>query len=480
MSSGAYDTWSKEDLISRIKTLESQRHNLTRENRKQARLQRSLRNISPSRTNPRTFDFSSFHKRKIALKFCYSGWEYSGLAYQTAPTPLPTVEGVLFDALRLTRLVDPEGSMEDCGWDKCGRTDAGVSAAGQVISLYVRSAQPKPKTKLQPESRAVTQEALDSDEDSAAFLDDGFGTLNLSDSDEPSPLPRHNKLRGEYDYIEMLNHILPPSIRILAWSPVSDDFSARFHCKKRHYKYFFDPTGLDLVKMQEAATLLEGGHDFRNFCRLDKTKQLTVFERTVISAKLAPAKDMHVLDLTGSAFLYNQVRHIMAVLFLVGIGREDPSVVTTMLNVSEGREGPDLEVLDRKPAYQIAEALPLMLWDCTYDEGLLDWQTTQFEFKDHEIMKSMVEKSRVVTVVKEHFLQAAEAMDSRPSAPRNGPVVFAPLGAGAYKRFGVYVPLLKRVRLDTVEVRNERWKHKSQKAKAKGRVLVDDDDDNDE
>src|SRR5216683_3475777 len=55
----------------------------------------------------REFDFSAYPTRKIALKFSYAGAGYCGLAWQSsasggagtpAPTPLPTVEGVLFAA----------------------------------------------------------------------------------------------------------------------------------------------------------------------------------------------------------------------------------------------------------------------------------------------------------------------------------------------------------------------------------------------
>jgi len=95
--------------------------------------------------------------------------------------------------------------------------------------------------------------------------------------------------------------------------------------------------------MRAAAALLVGEHDFRNLCKLDAAKQLTSFRRRVLRAEISavpalsgtgeeeeeeeeeggvPAQEMLVLDLVGSAFLYHQVRHIMAVLFLVGTGRE--------------------------------------------------------------------------------------------------------------------------------------------------------------
>ncbi|KAJ7353637.1 hypothetical protein DFH08DRAFT_857383 [Mycena albidolilacea] len=52
-----------------------------------------------------------------------------------------------------------------------------------------------------------------------------------------------------------------------------------------------------------------------------------------MSADISPvtgsdAAGIHVLDLTGSVFLYHQVRYIIAVLFLAGSGLEPPSSST--------------------------------------------------------------------------------------------------------------------------------------------------------
>jgi len=126
----SYEHWTKEELIARLVDLDD-RIRIIDPNAKE---------ISSKIASQKTFNFSAYPVRKIALKFCYSGWEYNGLAFQKAPTPLPTVEEVLFQAFAKTRLVDPEKGFDGCGWERCGRTDRGVSAAGQVISLWVRSA----------------------------------------------------------------------------------------------------------------------------------------------------------------------------------------------------------------------------------------------------------------------------------------------------------------------------------------------------
>jgi len=34
----------------------------------------------------------------------------------------------------------------------------------------------------------------------------------------------------EIDYVHILNHTLPPDIRVLGWAPVPPDFNARYVC----------------------------------------------------------------------------------------------------------------------------------------------------------------------------------------------------------------------------------------------------------
>ncbi|CDO70423.1 hypothetical protein BN946_scf184999.g64 [Trametes cinnabarina] len=124
-----YKNWSREELIARLQQLDPH-HDRPRPSHPHSS-QDALRKAKP-------FDFDAYPKRKIALKFTYNGIHYGGMEFQRDPV-LPTVEGVLFDALVHTKLVDREGGLEGCGWQRCGRTDKGVSAGGQVVSLWVRS-----------------------------------------------------------------------------------------------------------------------------------------------------------------------------------------------------------------------------------------------------------------------------------------------------------------------------------------------------
>lgn len=463
-----YAGWSREQLIERLQSLEGP-----------AKLSvdtpPAVNDIEKPKPSTRKFNFYEYPRRKIALRFSYSGWEYGGLAFQIDDTPLPTVEGVLFDTLSKARLVDEEAGYDGCGWERCGRTDKGVSGAGQVVSLWVRSALPTDELAESITGTTHVPVPVSRDALEAEPLSDGI------ERREPK-----EQSRNEHDYVTILNRMLPETIRISAWSPVSSTFSPRFSCLWRHYKYLFSPKDLDISKMQDAASRLIGEHDFRNLCKLDAAKQITSFKRNILDAHIEKYNDnLHIFNLIGSAFLYNQVRHIMAVLFLVGTGLEPPSIVTTLMNVSEGCEPPNGDdpqpypVVDRKPEYHMADGLPLMLWDCGYPDGTFSWRTSgrlpSDEFKDlgelQREMQNIVTRSHITAALNEHFQQAVARHHPAPPSifpldkpsqlqERRGPQqAFAvPLGGGSAHRVVKWVPVLQRKRLDPVEVANERWR----------------------
>lgn len=374
----------------------------------------------------------------IALKLAYLGKCYNGFEHHANnKTPLPTIEEELWKALNKARLISPQGTdsthpgefnWEGCDYSKCGRTDKGVSAFGQVISIRVRSNKPmaKPKVKaaintnddIVPKDFQTTFPREDGNQVATTSLesstDDGQGEESLShlniDSDDESSF---DPIRDEIPYAQVLNRLLPPDIRILAWCPnPPPDFSARFKCKERQYRYFFTqpafvPTPsnledsppmhtahamkdgwLNIEAMREAAQSFVGVHDFRNFCKVDPSKQISNFEREMFYADIVEVGDttsaldfvnseeflpadgmnrhnpstashpkVYTFTLHGSAFLWHQVRHMVAVLFLVGQGLEPASIVSDLLDVQKN---------PRRPMYEMASDTPLVLWDCIF------------------------------------------------------------------------------------------------------------------
>lgn len=542
-----YETWTRKELITRLKELTTAQNasaaiSTTSSSSSSSNnppiptpipapaptLTPSDPNLKPKSSNPkqiqkqkqkhhhprREFNFSAYPTRKIALKFSYAGSGFGGLAWQEGPTPLPTVEGELFAALVKARLVDPEGGLEGCGWERCGRTDRGVSAAGQVVSLYLRSSnRPSSSSSSVPvEETSPGREG----EDTASCLAtengvDGVPPLQQTVTPEASSsltgitvktatatrVEQQTSSKDLLRYLHTLNAILPPSIRVYAWAPVAPGFSARFSCRARHYKYFFSARNLDVDAMRNAAGRLVGEHDFRNLSKLDPAKQLTSFRRRILRADISPLdhndhnnnnngaesgrRDMHVLDLVGTAFLYNQVRHIMAVLLLIGARLESPSVISALMNVDpnskagggeeygeEEEEAPP-PIVTCKPEYQMADALPLVLWDCVYAPEDAPWRTDDADIYGgspglHSQLAGLAERAQVEATLAEHFLTVASqfhapppALLRQPAAGERGPWD-VPLGGGMARREGKYVPLLKRKRLESVEIVNARWR----------------------
>ncbi len=513
-----YETWTREELITHIKELTATQSSITTSTStssssshprpsSSAAQPPPAQSTSESDPNPkkkakkqrprREFNFSAYTTRKIALRFSYAGDGFGGLAWQAGPTPLPTVEAELFAALAKARLVDPEHGLDGCGWERCGRTDRGVSAAGQVVSLYVRSS-------TRPSSSLVNAEETSGGcrgEDTGRLTaeDGAEGSLQQTITPEGEALSTALTEEGlavktaaeqtakDLRYLHSLNAILPPSIRVYAWAPVTPAFSARFSCRARHYKYFFSARNLDVDAMRNAAARLVGEHDFRNLSKLDPAKQLTSFRRRILRADISPLNDdhnngaggrcdMHVLDLVGTAFLYNQVRHIMAILLLIGARLESPSVISALMNVDpdessrdrEGGEAP-LPLVTCKPEYQMADALPLVLWDCVYAREDAPWRTDDAEIDGgsaglHSQLTCLAERAQVEATLAEHFLWAASQFHApapvllrQPAAGERGPWDVA-LGGGMVRREGRYVPLLKRKRLESVEAVNGRWR----------------------
>jgi len=125
-------------------------------------------------------------------------------------------------------------------------------------------------------------------------------------------------------WVQGLNRQLPLDLRVKSAEIVSMEFNSRFSAFDRWYRYRIlladgDPyrmkTGywthhrLNLEKMQEAAKLLEGEHDFEAFTEeLEETVENTV--RNLFSVKVGQLKDEIRIDIVGTAFLRNDAENV--------------------------------------------------------------------------------------------------------------------------------------------------------------------------
>ncbi|KJE89147.1 tRNA-pseudouridine synthase [Capsaspora owczarzaki ATCC 30864] len=301
----------------------------------------------------RAFDFARFHKRHIALKIAYLGWKYNGLAIQP---DVETVEGHLISALKTCMLI-PDLSWAN--YSRCGRTDAGVSAFGQVVSLDVRT-----------------------------NLTEGVGVIQQESAIPFQKGRKTEATHAELEYVFKLNRQLPADIRVVAWTPVPLAFDARFSCLYRKYKYFFPKNNMNIEAMQRAAQYFVGTHDYRNFCKTNFDNGVKSFVRRILAFDVVKstclpinsatdatdlegqAAEMYELNVLGFAFLYHQVRCMTSILFMVGQGLEPPEVVEHML---------DIEKCPNRPNYNMASDVPLVLYDCVFED--LEWRV---EPKTHD------------------------------------------------------------------------------------------------
>lgn len=403
----AYESWRKIDLVRRIRVLEG---TASADDMEQVK----KKVTTPNGKKSKAFDFSKHPRRFIALKFAYMGWNYNGLNFQYDPTPLPTVEEVILQALAKAKLV-AEADPVKCNFSRCGRTDKGVSALNQVISLEVRLALP-----------------------------------------EAEQNNRENDNR-ELPYLSILNLLLPQDIRMTAVClRPPPGFDSRFSCLYRHYKYVFSGSGLDIDKMNEAAKLFVGEHDFRNFCKVDGSKQITNHVRTILSAQVLPQQGgFFVFDLKGTAFLWHQVRCMMGILFLVGQQLELPDLVTELLNV---------EKFPGRPHYDMAYDVPLVLYDCVFPD--MEW-IKQSEFDENQQRKFAKEYLRFRGTLINHQVKAQIAgmmggvfMSDNIDHAIGGVVN---TGDGSGKNFNTYIPVAQRVVGDSPDTINEKYLEKKKR-----------------
>ena len=127
-----------------------------------------------------------------------------------------------------------------------------------------------------------------------------------------------------------LNRACLPDIYIKDIQVVAEAFHARYSAKKRLYRYIlkvgepsvfafpyvsYHDRDIDVEKMQKAATLFEGEHDFEYFCKNGSEPKSTI--RHIYKCRFYKHKDILIFSCEGNGFLRSQIR--MMVDFLLKI-----------------------------------------------------------------------------------------------------------------------------------------------------------------
>ncbi len=132
-----------------------------------------------------------------------------------------------------------------------------------------------------------------------------------------------------------LNTMLPGDIRVLHGLTVPDSLHARFSVSGKTYQYRIHnsphasalyrnlsahvPVRLDDRRMDEAARVLLGTHDFAAFAAAGGSAKTTV--RTITEIRVERRGEDIFLTVSGNAFLYNMVRIIAGTLIDIGHGK---------------------------------------------------------------------------------------------------------------------------------------------------------------
>ncbi len=138
-------------------------------------------------------------------------------------------------------------------------------------------------------------------------------------------------------FMKGMNTILPPNIAVLSCEDADEDFHARFCTRAKEYVYLINnkeardvflqnlayhyPYKLDIGKMNEAAKLFLGTHDFAAFCRAEGKKRVKSTVRTIYELSVSLNDGICEIRIRGDGFLYNMVRIVAGTLIYISEGR---------------------------------------------------------------------------------------------------------------------------------------------------------------
>lgn len=239
-----------------------------------------------------TEDEKKYPKKKVVLLMSYSGKGYYGMQRNPGTSQFRTIEDDLVTALIKSGCI-PENhgdDMKKMSFQRCARTDKGVSAAGQVVSLKL-------------------------------WLIDNI--------------------------IEKINEHLPPQIRVLGLKRVTQGFNSKNNCDARTYTYLlptvaFSPKDYDtgniaafrlepetLQRVNRLFALYKGTHNFHNFTSQkapsDPSARRYITEMSCGEPFINSNTQFAVITVRGQSFMLHQIRKMIGLVIAVvkGYAKEE-------------------------------------------------------------------------------------------------------------------------------------------------------------
>ncbi|CAN9504982.1 unnamed protein product [Ophioblennius macclurei] len=262
-----------------------------------------LQDAKKVKTHEQAEDEKRFPKKKVVLLMAYSGKGYYGMQRNSGTSQFITIEDELVTALVKSGCI-PENhgdEMKKMSFQRCARTDKGVSAAGQVVSLKVR------------------------------LID---------------------------DIIQKINEHLPAQIRVLGFKRVTQGFNSKNNCDARTYAYMLPTVAFSqkdydtknaaafrleaetLQRVNRLFSLYKGTHNFHNFTSQkapsDPSARRYITEMSC-GEPFIPAGagggggdggdgcEFAVITVRGQSFMLHQIRKMIGLVIAVvkGYAKED-------------------------------------------------------------------------------------------------------------------------------------------------------------
>lgn len=228
-------------------------------------------------------------KRKVAMLLSYAGVNYVGM--QRNPG-VQTIEEDLVKALIKSGAIPSEHgrNMGKMNFQRCARTDKGVSAAGQVVSLKV-------------------------------FLLE--------------------------DLVEKINQHLPPVIRVMGVRRTTAGFNCKNNCEFRTYMYLlptfsftplkeltmekFRVTDDKIEEVNEQLKKFIGTHNFHNFTSgkafKDPSANRYIKEFSCEKAFVDDGLEFAVIKVKGQSFMLHQIRKMIGLVLAIVRGLAPPEII---------------------------------------------------------------------------------------------------------------------------------------------------------
>ena len=227
-------------------------------------------------------------RKNYKFKIMFDGSRFYGWEHQ--PNTDMTIQGKIETVL--TKMVNADKTIEVIG---CGRTDAGVHAKAMIANAFLDT------DKNVDEIRDYMNQ----------YLPDDICVLEVREASDRFH-SRYNAIGKTYCYTCYVGPL----------KPVFD----------RKYVYVLDEMP-DITKMQQAAELLMGEHDFASFCCNPRMKKSTV--RIVDTIQISIKGQYIHFTYHGTGFLQHMVRILTGTLLEVGFGKREVHSIPELIEAKK-------------------------------------------------------------------------------------------------------------------------------------------------